>query len=599
MSKTLDLVLKIRADTKGAVGDVDNLAKKLGGAEITGTSFGTKLSGVFGQLKGAFSSLPPEAQAAGAAAAVAGAAFTKFALDGVEKFAALTTEVRNVQRATGATATQSSELAIAFKTTGVGIDAGSAAMGRFAAKIGSGKIDLQQYGVEIARNKDGSVNLVGTLGNLADVYSHTGDQTVKAALGQAAFGRGFQQLSPLLGKTKGELQALYDSAGRAGLIFHQDDLEKGREFNVAVQQLHQSFEGLQVAVGGALIGPLTTLTDTLSGTLNTLHDIANVIPGVDFGTIAENAVSTIPVIGPAFKVASDAIGFLSSNSDDGAGASARLAAAQKAAADTARDQAAAIKAASDALMAKNDATLASFDSEIAAAKSNEALATALASGTTGLDLQSQALQTAEANAKNLADQYEATSGKTADATQKNDFLKLSLIKIGDQYPALRGLVQGYIDRLNAVPKTIDQSIALHTNDAESSFANFRNRIATDPVYVHLVAVGAAGVSAGGAGIRRALGGTLPGYAMGGLPAGASWVGEQGPEIFMPKQGGRILSRPDSMAAIRSGGSGTTTVHIHVDAGSAHPAQVGEAVVTSLAAYVRSNGSGALKTLVGV
>jgi hypothetical protein len=58
-------------------------------------------------------------------------------------------------------------------------------------------------------------------------------------------------------------------------------------------------------------------------------------------------------------------------------------------------------------------------------------------------------------------------------------------------------------------------------------------------------------------------GKLPGFANGGVPQGASIVGERGPELFVPATAGRVLSASDTMRTLRGGG-GHQTVTLRID-----------------------------------
>lgn len=68
------------------------------------------------------------------------------------------------------------------------------------------------------------------------------------------------------------------------------------------------------------------------------------------------------------------------------------------------------------------------------------------------------------------------------------------------------------------------------------------------------------VASGDFRINASVGFTIPGRAAGGPITGPSWVGEKGPEIYVPRQAGTILSREDSMAAVR--GAGGVTVNVY-------------------------------------
>jgi TP901 family phage tail tape measure protein len=74
--------------------------------------------------------------------------------------------------------------------------------------------------------------------------------------------------------------------------------------------------------------------------------------------------------------------------------------------------------------------------------------------------------------------------------------------------------------------------------------------------------GGLGGGTGGGGGNGQFGWALAGYAEGGQPevGRAAWVGERGPELFVPQQAGRILSHEDSMKAVSGGRGGQTVIN---------------------------------------
>lgn len=209
-----------------------------------------------------------------------GAAFVKFGLDAVEAFAGATSAVRGFQRVSGTSAEDASKLTFAVKELGVAPDSAATAFGRLATRLGTGKVDLAQYGVEVAKNKDGTTDLAGTVANLADAYQKTADPTARAALANEAFGKSWQTLAPLLGKSAGDLKQIYDQAGKDHQLFSQDDLERGREFALATKQLSDAFSGLKIELGQALIPVVTQTATTLTSGIQAADDAAGAIGGL-------------------------------------------------------------------------------------------------------------------------------------------------------------------------------------------------------------------------------------------------------------------------------------------------------------------------------
>ncbi len=208
-------------------------------------------SGLLGKLGGQFGQLGGIAGAAGLAAG--GAAILKFASSGIEAFQTLAGEVKSFQRIAGGTTEDASRLVAAFKA--MGIDAQTAAGGVFMLekRLASGQANLKQFGVEVARDRKGNTDMATTLLNIADAYSKTADPAQRAALGAAAFGRQAVTLAPLLAKGREGIKDLYAEAERHGLILSADDLIRADELKVAMRNLKESVQGIEVSIGRALV----------------------------------------------------------------------------------------------------------------------------------------------------------------------------------------------------------------------------------------------------------------------------------------------------------------------------------------------------------
>jgi len=623
MARPVDLLLKITANTKGAVQEVDKVSGSLKGVEASTAKTQGVIAGSFGKVKAAIGPVSPAFLAIGGAAAAAGVAVGKFALDGAEKFAALTGEVRGVRRSMGGTAEEASQLTYALKITGVGAAAGASAFGMLSKKLGTGALDLSKYGVEVEKNKDGTTNLAGTVANLADAYSSTTDVTQRAALGSAAFGRGFQTLSPILLKSKEEIEQLYAAAGESGLIFSDEDLEKGRQFSVALKELDAAVEGFQASVGEAAVPALTALSQKMTGAVNSFRQLkesidaadldrftgsanrlADSLPGIGTGfrtlqSGAKGLLETLPGIGPGIGLASRAVDLFGDSADNGQRAAAALAEAEAEAAYEAEQSAAAFDEATAALDRKNDATIASFSSDLAAQQANVDLATAIADGTAGLDLQKQALDTAGAQAQLAADNYEKLTGQAANATQKNDFLKQALINVGNQFPQLRPLLQGWIDQLGLVPRTVntDVTVRLDRGSLDAAMNGVRSVLGTFRPVIQAVVVAPRNDPGGGADgnvfTPMAHGGPIPGSPSTAVPI----LAHGGEYVLSADVVSRIKRGAPSAGARVEGGargmsSGGNSYQISVNvAPGGHPAEVGAATVDAIRAFERANGKG--------
>lgn len=210
---------------------------------------------------------------AGIAAGVAGAAtaIAKFAVDGVNAFVEVTGEIRKFQRVSGATAEDASKLVAAFHVLGIDSDSAAAAIFQLSRRIESSGDKLAALGVTVARTKTGTVDVVETLLNVGDAYKATEDPAKRANLVFQAFGRGGAPIIPILGKTRTELEEIFRAAERHGLIFSQEQIDKGKEFAATTAELGESFKGLQVEVGERLVPVLSDLAIAITKAIDATH----------------------------------------------------------------------------------------------------------------------------------------------------------------------------------------------------------------------------------------------------------------------------------------------------------------------------------------
>jgi hypothetical protein len=222
------------------------------------------------------------------AAAAAATAIAKFAVDGVSAFQEVTAEIRAFQRVSGASAEEASKLVAAFHILGIDSQAAGNAVFKLAANIGTGKKAFADSGIVIARTKTGYVDLVGTILNVGDAYKSTGDQTKKTGVLVAAFGaKQGQALIPLLGKTREQLEAIFAAAGKHGLIFNQEQLEKAREYAVATRELGEALKGVKVAAGEALVPFLTDVAIAMTNVTDAAHTGGGGIVGRVIGDLLQ------------------------------------------------------------------------------------------------------------------------------------------------------------------------------------------------------------------------------------------------------------------------------------------------------------------------
>lgn len=215
-------------------------------------------------------------------ALAAGAAIAAFALHGVSEFVSLTAEVRAFQRVSGESAQDASKMVAITKVLGLESSTAARGVGMLAKNIGTGKLVLSDYGLQTKRTAQGNVDMAATVADVAEKYQSIEDPTKRAAFAQAAYGKSWQQLTPLLGKSREELKKITDDAQARGLIFKQEDLDKGRELGRATKELGEAATGLSISLGEELVpaisfvvGGLTDFVDGIKPALQWVGDLGS------------------------------------------------------------------------------------------------------------------------------------------------------------------------------------------------------------------------------------------------------------------------------------------------------------------------------------
>jgi len=289
---------------------LDRAASRLGGLGKMLQPLGS-INPVLGQVTGGVDTLSSRlgdmstnAAAAGgglasgvaAGANVATAALVGLTAIGEQSFLSVANGVKDFQNVTGLAAEDASKLVAIMRAVGVPTEAAAQAFFRFGKNIETNAATLERYGVQIARNRDGSVNVLNTLYALSDAYRANADQTQRNALVQAAFGRGGAAVIEVLQRTRGELKGLADQAAASGLVFDQDQVEQVEQFGIAMQQLMMAGEGLTISLAQGVTPALTDVAHAIAPVLQLLTRtgvLSGALEGLLAGKLAAALVTQV------------------------------------------------------------------------------------------------------------------------------------------------------------------------------------------------------------------------------------------------------------------------------------------------------------------
>lgn len=237
------------------------------------------------QMTGGFVDLSGKAALAAGGIAVAGGAMVLWLNKAIDGWTDLVAKVDQYQDVTGSTAEESSRMVAIADAFGVSTDTLANAMFRLARNVEENESALARYGIEVARNANGSIDLTATLGNVAEAYQRVGGGQAGARIAQEAFGRGGAALIDILERERSELEQVAAAAEEAGRIVTDEDIEKAREFAVATGQLADAWDELSMTLASGAVPMLTDLAEALTDVHGVLEDIVGLIPDLDLGDV--------------------------------------------------------------------------------------------------------------------------------------------------------------------------------------------------------------------------------------------------------------------------------------------------------------------------
>lgn len=112
-------------------------------------------------------------------------------------------------------------------------------------------------------NKNGLSPTIDNLAKLADEYVNTADKTEFAARLQTIFGRQYADMIPLLAQGGQALRNQAD-AQNDSLLATDASIKASRDYEVAVDDLNDTFQGLKYTIGNEVIPVMNTLLDNIN-----------------------------------------------------------------------------------------------------------------------------------------------------------------------------------------------------------------------------------------------------------------------------------------------------------------------------------------------
>ena len=515
-------------------------------------------------------------------AAVAG--LTAAAVASIREFTTLADKVRDFSRFAGVTAETSSRLVAVFDDLEVSQEAANNGFFRLNRGISSGTTNLEQYGAQVVRSKDGNLDIYRTLLSVADAYQSTSDSGRKAQMTQELFGRGGAALIPILEQGRKGIEELYGNVPK-GQILDDADVLRARQFELAMDDLNDSMMELKVAAGNELVPTLTTLATAMAGVIRATGEFESRFPRVAsvIGDVKDAVVGAVnPLAGVTDALqdlgigggdATDKLTEATTRYNEAQKTFNALAADKKLKTDEGREATRQLRDAQDDLERVTNRVNVAHEEEITKLEQ-------VKQSTYDVVLQKMGLEGAQIAVERATAAYNKTMGdsEATDLAKREATLSATtaIMAMAQKQLELEGQTtetEAGQKRLNEIltyiAGTLDPASPLrarlqdYANDLRGIptdvVTSFRVRLDTNEIYNQLQDLGLSGEQAAEM-IRQSYQYLLPGLAAGGVVTGptVAMIGEAGPEAVIP------LSQLPSMVPQTGGGSMSITVPLVVD-----------------------------------
>lgn len=482
--------LIVDVDSKAGVSGLKSFGKSVREAD-----------GAVGKFKaGAGAAMDSVKANAGALAMAGGAALVAFGVKALGAFTDTAMGARDLSAATGLAVEDASRFIAVADDLGLSASDLTAGLGMVSKTLDDTKWD--KYGIATRDASGQARDMNDILLDTFDVLSKETNLTERARLGKELLGKGYASLAPLIGKSRAEYEKML-GAVEDGQVITQKEAEKAQRMAAAQDALQDALNEVTLAVGSyvaelaptielmsAAVSEVTDLTDEL-GPLKTAFDAVLSPIGMAtslYGELTESQSitdksleelnKTLDEGNASAETRASALQSWHEANDKTTGSSNLLADAVddvEAAADAAATKAQEL---ADALDAQRDAALTAassmWDVEEATlnanAKYDDYKASLVDGNTTLAELRQAQIDQVQGLTELAAKQVEA-QGIDANSEAGTRAQITALQDMQSEYPLLRGEIQRYIDKLNAIPRNVKTTVGVSVPGSTASVGN--------------------------------------------------------------------------------------------------------------------------------
>jgi hypothetical protein len=250
------IMVVIDSSSSGAVAEMDRLQRATKGAERSTIGLGKSLKA--GLVAGA--------------AAFAGAGLLSFLNDSVEAYGDAAKAAGELAKASGSSADTVSRLQAVLADSGISAEKSAGLLTKFTTQAGKQKGLLRELGVQLRTNADGSVDYANAMVQALDAINRTGDASKRNQQLVKLFGKAGAQAFQELAASGVSLSDAMATVSKYR-IFDAADITRAQRYDDAMDSLAASTQGLQFALGQALVPALAAAADGLAAATEFLSGI--------------------------------------------------------------------------------------------------------------------------------------------------------------------------------------------------------------------------------------------------------------------------------------------------------------------------------------
>lgn len=254
MKETFQIVIDVA--TESSQKSLKGLRSEVSNTEGGFNKFKTGVSGSLDYVK----------DHAGAFALGAGAALVGFGVKAVAAFEDAAKAAIDLSSATGLSIEDASRWIGVGDDFKVSAEAIATGLGKVTKTMDSGK--WESYGIAVRDAGGQSREVNDILLDTFDMLSNVTNQTDRARIGQELFGKGYQSLTPILGHTRKEYEAML-GAVESGQVITKEEAANAENMRLAQDQLADALHEVTLKAGAAavkLAPVVTAIADIISST---------------------------------------------------------------------------------------------------------------------------------------------------------------------------------------------------------------------------------------------------------------------------------------------------------------------------------------------